>query len=182
MAATFFTVGHSTRTLAELLALLEESGVDVLVDVRAFPGSRRYPHFNKESLSVALPAAGRRYVHLPALGGRRRALEGAAVSPNDYWQNASFRRYADYALTPAFHDGLTELEALGEEGACALLCSEAVWWRCHRRIIADYLLARKHEVKHILGPRQVEPATLTQGARLLPGPQIHYEAQQASLL
>lgn len=157
-----FTVGHSTRSVDELAALLAENGVDLLADVRTVPRSRTNPQFNADTLPAALGAHGIGYRHLAALGGLRKRAKGA--SPNAAWRNESFRNYADYALTPAFREGLDELRKLAEGHRVAIMCAEAVWWRCHRRIIADYLLAAGEEVTHILAPGRVEPARPTPGS------------------
>jgi uncharacterized protein (DUF488 family) len=160
-----FTIGHSSRTLAEFLGLLAESGIRALVDVRSFPGSRAYPHFNSEALAESLAHAGVDYAHAPQLGGRRKAVLPSDDLRNAMWRNKSFRYYADYALSPAFAAALDDLEARAARQRCAVMCAEAVWWRCHRRIIADHLLARGHPVYHIMGPSKVEAATLTPDAR-----------------
>ena len=136
-----FTIGHSTRPIAEFLALLQQVAVDTLVDVRSIPRSRTNPQFNVDALPDTLADAGISYRHLPALGGLRHRQKGAAPSLNTFWQVAAFRNYADYAATDAFRTGLDELRALACDNCCAIMCAEAVWWRCHRRIIADYLLA-----------------------------------------
>ena len=161
---SFFTIGHSTRTIAEFVELLRESGVDLVVDVRSIPRSRTNPQFNRDSLPESLASWQIGYEHLAELGGLRGRKRDAAPSPNRYWQVASFRNFADYALTPPFATGLARLRALGGTHRCAIMCAEAVWWRCHRRIIADYLLAAGEEVFHILGPGHLEAATLTPGA------------------
>jgi len=161
---TVFTVGHSTRTIAEFIALLRSARVERAVDVRSMARSRAYPQFNTEALRASLAAAGMHYVHLPALGGRR-GRSSSGPSPNALWRNAAFRNYADYAAGDEFRAGLAELQALAERDCCAIMCAEAVWWRCHRRIIADYLLAEGIAVAHIMGPGRIDPATLTPGAR-----------------
>jgi uncharacterized protein (DUF488 family) len=143
---------------------LRESGVDLLVDIRTVPRSRFNPQFNADALPKALAAAGIGYCHMPALGGLRHRPKGASPSPNGLWQNEAFQAYADYALTPAFHAALDELRGLAENHVCAVMCAEAVWWRCHRRIVADYLLVAGIAVAHILGPGHTEPARLTPGA------------------
>lgn len=160
----FFTIGHSTRTLEEFTGLLNEARIELLADVRSLPGSRAFPQFNLENLSVSLPEAGIEYTHLTKLGGRRGPTKEIAPDVNGFWENKSFRKYADYALTDAFEEGFAELIALGRKKRTAIMCSEAVWWRCHRRIITDYLLARGETVFHIMGPRKVDAATLTPGA------------------
>jgi uncharacterized protein (DUF488 family) len=157
-----FTIGHSTRSAAELIALLGEGAADLVADVRAFPRSRTNPQFNGPALHETLAAAGIAYRFLPALGGRRRGYED---SPNTFWKNESFRAYADYAGTAEFRAGLEELCALAGAHRCAIMCAEAVWWRCHRRIIADYLLTVGFEVVHILAAGKLTPAALTSGAR-----------------
>lgn len=144
---TIYTIGHSTRPLDEFLALLERSRIERLVDVRAFPGSRRHPHFSRESLARELPEHTIEYVHRPSLGGRRRLL---ADSPPSAWRNESFRAYADYMRTEQFHRALDELIALGAECRTVIMCSEAVPWRCHRSLISDAITARGGDVQHIL--------------------------------
>lgn len=163
-----FTIGHSTHSYAEFLALLQSHGVQCVVDVRTLAGSRRYPHFNSEVLSSALAADGIAYVHLAALGGLRgRTLAPGVASPNGFWTNESFRRYADYALLSSeFAQGLAQLLALASTQRCAVMCAEAVWWRCHRRIIADYLLLHGRCVQHILSAHRADAAQPTPGAQL----------------
>jgi len=160
----FYTIGHSTRSVDEVAALLREAGVDFLVDVRTMPRSRANPQFNADSFPRALAAHGIGYRHIATLGGLRGRLRSDAPSKNSFWENASFRNFADYAATPDFRKGLAELRALGRTHACAIMCAEALWWRCHRRIIADYLLAGGDQVFHILGPGKLEPASLTSAA------------------
>jgi len=162
---TVFTIGHSTRPVAELIALLKQADVDLLIDVRSIPRSRTNPQFNTDVLPTPLTAAGIGYHPIAALGGRRSRRKGAPPSPNGFWQNAAFRNYADYAMGPEFRAGLGELEALRKRHRCAIMCAEAVWWRCHRRIIADYLLAGRVPVAHIMSPTKIEPARRTPGAR-----------------
>jgi uncharacterized protein (DUF488 family) len=175
-ARTIFTIGHSTRTFAELIALLREARIELLVDVRSVPRSRTNPQFNIDVLPEALAATGVGYRHLPSLGGRRHHRKDAMPSPNTLWRNASFRNYADYAGTKAFRAGMEELEALSRDKRCAIMCAEAVWWRCHRRIIADYLLADGIPVVHIMGHDKIVPAKVTPGARALPGGALVYPA------
>jgi len=173
---TVFTIGHSTRTLAELIALLREVGVTQLVDVRSIPRSRAMPQFNKDTLPDALAAAGIGYRHLGALGGRRYRRKSAPPSRNAYWRVKAFRDYADYAETAEFRAGLDTLLALAARDRCAIMCAEAVWWRCHRRIIADYLLAGGTRVAHIMGLNHVVAATLTPGVRALADGTLCYPA------
>jgi uncharacterized protein (DUF488 family) len=141
-----FTIGHSTHSLEDFLALLRTHGIERLVDVRIAPGSRRFPHFAGDRLARALPADGVEYVHARALGGRRRPLPG---SPNTGWRTAAFRGYADHMRTEEFEGALRELEGLARERRTAIMCAEALWWRCHRRLIADALVARGWRVTHI---------------------------------
>lgn len=198
-----FTVGHSTRSTGDLVGLLDEVGIDLLVDVRSLPRSRRNPQFNADALAPALLSAGIAYRHLPALGGLRGRQPGDAAgatddraragspprrssgprptSPNGYWTVAGFRHYADYAQTPAFRAGFDALVSLAHGHRPVLMCAEALWWRCHRRIIADYLLAAGAEVVHILGPGKAEPARLTEQAVVGTDGAIVYPAAQSSL-
>ena len=177
-----FTIGHSTRSADELIALLREAGVDLLVDVRTVPRSRFNPQFNGDVLPEALAAAGIGYRHFAALGGLRHRPKGAPPSPNGAWQNEAFQAYADYALTPPFRAALAELRSLAHSRVCAIMCAEAVWWRCHRRIVADYLLAAGETVRHIMAPGKIEPATLTATAEPQPDGTIVYPAAQGKLL
>jgi uncharacterized protein (DUF488 family) len=172
-APTVYTIGHSTRTLDAFVGLLGESGIECVVDVRRLPGSRAFPHFNAEPLSAALAAEGIDYWHATVLGGRRRAGEVVDAGADAFWTNASFRRYAAHARSRAFRAALDELQARALEQRCVLMCAEAVWWRCHRRIIADHLLARGCPVLHIMGPGQVDPAALTTGAAIADGEVIY---------
>lgn len=172
----FYTIGHSTRSVAELAALLGEAGVDLLVDVRTVPRSRTNPQFNADALPGALAPYGIGYRHLRRLGGLRGPRRDAKPSPNTYWENASFRNYADYAATAEFRAGLAELCELGRAHTCAMMCAEAVWWRCHRRIIADYLLAAGTPVFHIMAPGKIEPAHLTPAAVPQPDGTLIYAA------
>jgi uncharacterized protein (DUF488 family) len=176
-APPVFTIGHSNRPLQEFLALLRQVEVSMLVDVRAFPYSRTNPQFNADRLARSADEAQLRYRHLPSLGGRRQRAAAAAPSPNLLWRHAAFRNYADYAMTPAFRAGLDELVALADLRTCAIMCAEALWWRCHRRIIADYLLARDISVAHILGREKIVPATLTPGAERVDEWTVRYPAQ-----
>jgi uncharacterized protein (DUF488 family) len=173
---TIFTIGHSTRTITEFVTLLQEVRIDRVVDVRSIPRSRTNPQFNADALPEALAVAGMTYCHLQALGGLRHRRKDAMPSPNALWRNVSFRNYADYAATDAFRTGFDELRALVRVHRCATMCAEAVWWRCHRRIISDYLLAAGVPVLHIMGHNRVDPAKLTLGARSLPDGVLVYPA------
>lgn len=155
---TIFTIGHSTRPAEELIGLLRAHGVRVLVDVRRFPGSRRHPQYNREALARALEGAGIGYRHEEDLGGRRDP--GVGESPNGGWRNASFRAYADHLGTPAFAEALTRLRADATRGAVAIMCAEAVPWRCHRQLIADALVAGGAEVRHIVSRAEPAPHAL----------------------
>jgi uncharacterized protein (DUF488 family) len=157
------TLGHSTRPLAAFLELLQENGVRVLVDVRRFPASRRHPHFAGAALAEALRGVAIAYEHEPDLGGHRVPLDD---SPHRGWRNPAFRGYADHMATPAFRAALDRVA--GHAAVTAVMCAEAVPWRCHRQLIADALLARGLPVAHILGPGSVEPHRLTPGARIQP--------------
>jgi uncharacterized protein (DUF488 family) len=174
-----FTIGHATRSVGELIGLLKGAGVERLVDIRSVPRSRANPQFNSEALPAPLAAAGIAYTHLKALGGLRHHPKGAPPSPNTLWRNDAFRAYADYAMTEPFRAGLGELCRLAAEQRCAMMCAEAVWWRCHRRIVADYLFARGFEVRHIMGPGRFDPAGLTPGGRPQPDGTILYAAGDA---
>ena len=165
MANPFYTIGHSTRTIPEFADLLREANVHLVVDVRTVPRSRTNPQFNRDALPESLAEYQIGYEHIAELGGLRGKQRLVEPSPNGYWENASFRNYADYALTDRFREGLDRLAALGSETITAIMCAEAVWWRCHRRIIADYLLASGRAVFHILGPGKIEPASMTSAAR-----------------
>lgn len=151
--------------------------VDLLIDVRAIPRSRTTPQFNLDVLPASLAPEGIGYQHLGALGGRRHHARNAPPSTNTLWRVLAFRNYADYAETEAFHAGLDELITLSSTHRCAIMCAEAVWWRCHRRIIADYLLASSFPVEHIMALGTVTPATLTLGALIAgAGTLLHYPA------
>lgn len=161
-----FTIGHSTHTLAAFADLLQAHAIGCVVDVRRLPGSRRHPQFDGPRLASELALLGIDYLHLSALGGRRgRSLPAGVSSPNGFWENASFRRYADYAMGADFHAGLAQLLELSAHQRCTLMCAEVLWWRCHRRIITDYLLAAGRMVCHIAGDGRAAPATMTPAAR-----------------
>ena len=168
---TLFTIGHSTRTLDELIEALRAHGIERLVDIRAFPMSRRLPHFNRESLERALPQAGLDYAWMPALGGRRKRIR--KDSPNTALRSESFRNYADYMLTPEFQQAAAELVRLGEEKKTAYMCAERLWWQCHRMMVSDYLVAHGHSVQHIDGAGPTKPHKLMDVARLLDGELVY---------
>ena len=171
------TVGHSTLALADFLALLHGHGLEMVADVRRFPASRRHPHFGGVALASALESAGLAYEWLPGLGGRRR---GRADSPHTAWRNDSFRAYADHMETAEFHQALAHLLPLAATRPTTLLCAEAVLWRCHRQLIADALVARGVEVRHVTGPGRAEPHRLTPFARL-DGERVVYDRAQLDL-
>jgi uncharacterized protein (DUF488 family) len=165
-----FTIGHSTRPLDEFIELLREHGVARLADIRRYPGSRRYPHFSSESLAGTLPEEGIAYVHMPELGGRRKPLPD---SPNAAWRNEQFRGYADYMGTPEFRAAVDRLVAFPEP--TAIMCAEAVPWRCHRQLVADDLLRRGVRVLDILGPRSSQEHVMSRHARI-EGDRVIYPA------
>jgi uncharacterized protein (DUF488 family) len=160
-----FTIGHSTRTTAELVQVLRAWHVGTLVDIRTMRRSRANPQFNGDVLGSDLAAERIRYEPIPDLGGLRSKKKGESTR-NEGWQVAAFRNYADYAQSDGFARALDRLLALASEGTCAIMCAEAVWWRCHRRIVADYLLARGVEVRHIFTDSKAEDATMTPFARV----------------
>lgn len=161
-----FTVGHSTLDLKDFLDLLQEAQIAQVVDVRTLPGSNKFPHFNEEALAESLPAAGIAYSREVSLGGLRGKTEGVDPQTNGFWQNASFHRYADYAMGEKFKVGLKKVLKEVETHNVAVMCAEAVWWRCHRRIIADYALAWDNQVKHLMPGGRISEASLTDGARV----------------
>lgn len=169
---TIFTIGHSTRRADEFLSLLRANGVTMLVDIRTVPKSRRHPHFAKDALAAFLASHGIRYVHLPALGGLRKPRRD---SPNGAWQNASFRGYADHMQTAEFAQGIDELLALAGEGTVAVMCAEAKWWQCHRQLVADALIARGIDVRHIMTRGDAPRHELTSFARVS-GSRVTYPA------
>jgi uncharacterized protein (DUF488 family) len=164
--ASVLTIGHSTRTLEELIALLREHQVELLVDVRTLPASRRMPHFARASLDRSLPAHRIAYLHMPALGGLRKPKHD---SINTGWRNVSFRGYADYMQQDDFWRALAELEALAATRRVAIMCAEAVPWRCHRSLLSDALTVRGHEVRHITGQGEPGLHSLTPFARVESG-------------
>jgi uncharacterized protein (DUF488 family) len=171
-----YTVGHSTRSLEHLINLLKAHSIQTVVDVRTVPRSRRVPQFNKESVAGELGAAGIGYVHMKELGGWRRARKD---SPNTGWRNAGFRGYADYMLTDEFEAAVSRLIALAQRERIAIMCAEAVPWRCHRSLIADALTVRGVEVRHISGPGAADAHELTALAKV-DGATITYPPTGAS--
>lgn len=169
------TIGHPTREIEEFIALLRENGVACLADVRRFPGSRRYPHFSRDALAESLPARGIEYVHMPELGGRRKP---AADSPNRGWRNEQFRAYADHLASGEFCTAVDAL--LAATAPSAVMCAEAVPWRCHRNLLADELVRRGVEVLHILGPSSMQRHALNPMARIA-GDHLLYPGEQGAL-
>jgi Uncharacterized conserved protein len=173
-----WTIGHSTRTIDEFISLLQANQIRLLVDVRSLPGSKRYPQFNKETLADSLGKTGIRYEHFPELGGRRKAKP---ESTNTAWRNASFRGYADYMETEEFQKGVKRLlDFAADAGPTAIMCAEAVWWRCHRSLISDYLKARGIEVIHVLDTNKNELHPFTSVARFVNG-KLSYAAENSLL-
>lgn len=168
MANPFFTIGHSTRPIEEFVSLLAETQVTLVVDVRTVPRSRFNPQFNRDALSASLAARGVAYEHFAALGGLRGIQRDVPPETNAFWENASFHNYADYAMSQDFRLGLRTLRELGKTARSCVMCAESLWWRCHRRIIADYLIAAGEDVFHIVGEGHIERAVLTLAAA--PGP------------
>ena len=162
---SIWTVGHSIHTIEKFIGLLAAHSIRLIADVRQFPGSRRYPQFNKEALEQSLAAHGIKYMHIPELGGRRKAKKD---SVNTAWRNAAFRGYADYMETTSFAAGIERLSEAATENT-AVMCAEAVWWRCHRALISDYLKVRGVEVMHILDAKKIEPHPFTSAARIVDG-------------
>ena len=169
--AVLYTIGHSTRTLDELIAALKAHEIETLVDIRAFPISRRLPQFNRESLEKSLAEAGIRYPWMKALGGYRKKI--LPESPNIALRNDSFRNYADYMLTPEFEQAMAELVELAEHSRTAYMCAERVYFHCHRMLVSDWLVAHEHEVMHIDAEGPVKPHRLTPEGRVIEGKLIY---------
>jgi uncharacterized protein (DUF488 family) len=174
MSQEIWTIGHSRRSAEEFLELLQAFDIQALADVRRFAVSRRFPHFSQMELFKSLKKAAIDYVHFPELGGRRRPLPD---SPNTAWHNESFRGYADYMMQPAFQEGIERLMQLADQRRTAVLCAEAVWWRCHRALIADYVKARGVRVVHILGKNSSQEHPFTSAARIVDG-KLDYSTQE----
>jgi uncharacterized protein (DUF488 family) len=173
-----WTIGHSTRNIDVFISLLEEHGIKLVADVRSLPGSKRYPQFNKETVAESLNARGIRYEHFPELGGRRKARPD---SHNLAWRNPSFRGYADYMETEEFQQGIKRLLELAHKaGPVAIMCAEAVWWRCHRSLISDYLKSHGIDAVHILDAKKIELHPFTSAARIVDG-KLSYEPCESLL-
>ena len=179
MALPFFTIGHSTRSIDEFVDLLSNADVRLVIDVRTIPRSRTNPQYNSEALAEALSESRIDYAHIAALGGLRGRKRDVPADVNAFWQNQRFHNYADYAMSEDFHSGLIRLRKLGHAKQCAIMCAEAVWWRCHRRIIADYLIAAGETVFHILGRKHLEQAHMTGAAKIGPAGTLTYSAEVA---
>ena len=163
---TIWTIGHSTRPLEELIQMLQSFDIEILVDVRSFPGSRKFPQFNKESLEITIPENHIEYLHIKELGGRRKINKD---SKNTAWRVLAFRAYADYMETEDFKKGILQLEKIASKSKVAYMCSEAVWWRCHRSMISDYLKVHGWVVNHIMGIGKEEEHPYTSPAKIVNG-------------
>ena len=182
MSNPFFTIGHSTRPIDEFAALLMTAEVKLVVDVRTVPRSRTNPQFNRDALPASLTAHGIAYEHFAALGGLRGKQPGVSPDVNAFWENASFHNYADYAQSEEFRSSLERLRELGHTVRSTVMCAESLWWRCHRRIISDYLIAAGDEVLHILGPGHTELARMTPAARVKPDGALTYPRDSQPML
>lgn len=180
MAGGFRTIGHSNRSLAEFTDILQQAGVGMVADVRRFPRSRNNPAFNNDSLPDDLERCEIGYRYFPDLGGRRNKSTDVSDTVNAFWRNRSFHNYADYAMSDQFARAFDELVELGQRHLVAIMCSEAVWWRCHRRIITDYLLLSGYEVIHLMGNGRQNPANPTQAAELTETTKVVYPAMDAA--
>ncbi|MDD2196763.1 MAG: DUF488 domain-containing protein [Bacteroidales bacterium] len=165
-AHTIYTIGHSTHSLADFLTMLLSFNIKIVADIRSLPGSRRFPQFNKESLKISLEETGIQYMHLPDLGGRRKVKKD---SKNNRWNNDSFRGYADYMETTEFGIAIKRLERIAMEQTTAYMCSEAVWWKCHRSMVSDYLKTKGWRVLHIMATGKVQDHKYTAPARIVDG-------------
>lgn len=163
---TIWTIGHSTRLLEELVAMLHSFNIELVADIRSFPGSRKFPQFNKEALETSLPQNSIQYVHIKDLGGRRK---GNPDSKNTGWRHIAFRSYADYMETDAFKDGIKELGKIALKKRTAYMCSEALWWRCHRSMVSDYLKLHGWKVMHIMAIEKSKEHTYTSPAKVVDG-------------
>lgn len=176
-ARNLWTIGHSTRSISEFIQLLKQNKIRILADIRRLPGSRRFPHFNSERLEESLQDAGLQYVHLIDLGGKRRQDQH---SKNTAWRNASFRAYADYMETPEFQKAAEDLMQLAREENTCIMCSEAVWWRCHRSLVADHFKSKGWRVIHILSKNKTEVHPYTAPARVENGRLMYGPAQTSA--
>lgn len=176
-----YTIGHSTRSIEEFVDLLQIGGVRCVVDVRrSVPRSRTNPQYNFDALPDTLSSWQIGYTLIPELGGRRNRQKMVKDEVNGFWRNQSFHNYADYAMSPEFHAGLEQLLALSEDMPCAIMCSEAVWWRCHRRIITDYLMFERRKVCHLMSKDRIEPAQSTPGIVVVDGVLVYSNVNQGA--
>jgi uncharacterized protein (DUF488 family) len=180
MVPHLFTIGHSNLPLAQFLDLLKQQRIQALVDIRRFPSSRAFPHFNRQALATALQEVGTQYHWLEGLGGRRHKRKDGGHSPNEGLQNEGFRNYADYMATAEFQEAVEKLLEIAGQQRTVLMCAESVYWRCHRRLVSDFLLARGITVQHIFPSGELRPHQSTPGARIDAG-QVTYPAAQQSL-
>ena len=171
---TIYTVGHSTPTIEVFLSMLESFDIKTIVDIRRFPGSRKFPQFNQDNLKIALEEAGMQYISMLDLGGRRKPTND---SKNTIWKNESFRGYADYMETAAFENAVVKLEEIALKQTTAYMCSEAVWWRCHRSMVSDYLKAKGWTVLHIMNIAKVQKHKYTEPARIVDG-KVYYSDEK----
>lgn len=171
-----WTIGHSTRTAEHFIRMLRSFNIEVLVDIRSYPGSKRYPHFNKENLEILMPQNNIEYMHLKSLDGRRTVQKD---SKNTAWRHPAFRGYADYMETDAFENGIQQLETIAVKQRTAYMCSEAVWWRCHRSMVSDYLKLNGWTVYHIMEVVKATEHSYTQPAKIVDG---HLSYQEQTLL
>lgn len=176
MTQPFFTIGHSTRRIEQFVDLLRTSDIRLVVDVRTLPRSRTNPQYNCDEFATALAGFQIHYQRIATLGGLRGRKRDVPAEVNAWWQNQSFHNYADYAMSSDFRSGLRELRELGHMTPCAIMCAEAVWWRCHRRIISDYLIAADETVFHIMGQNHLDRAQLSAGAKPAPDGSLTYPA------
>lgn len=177
MRCAFFTIGHSTRSIPEFVELLRQADIELVADVRTLPRSRTNPQYNLDAMPATLAPFGIAYEHIAQLGGLRGKARAIDAQTNAYWNNKSFHNYADYAWSESFEDGLDHLINLGHRQTCVIMCSEAVWWRCHRRIIADYLISRGEQVFHLMGKSRLEPATQNKAAQPVLSGKLSYPAE-----
>ena len=173
MTRPIYTIGHSTRDLADFSRVLQAHEIRLLEDIRAFPISRRHPHFNREKLELWLPEIGCDYIWEKDLGGRRKRQMPADQSPNVALRNDSFRNYADYMLTPQFAAAIDRLAERAAKQRTAIMCAEAVYFRCHRMLVSDYLLSRGHRVLHIIDEKPPKEHVLSKDARIIDGKLIY---------
>ena len=170
---TIWTIGHSTRSLEEFVAMLHSFNIKLIADIRSYPGSRKFPQFNKEALEISLPQNNIQYLHIKELGGRRKVNPG---SKNTAWRHVAFRSYADYMETASFKNGIKELQQIALKQRTAYMCSEAVWWRCHRSMVSDYLKLHDWNVIHIMGIGKATEHNYTAPARIVNN-ELNYEKE-----